>query len=330
MKNISVALAISLISFSAIAQSIDVGSAATGALLTLATRGVIAFCLFKLITLNLTRKNIDTPYRAGRWVGGFLMGLSILTYQSHSKSDADFYFEIAIMAPAYFVIGFCVGFFWRKFKPLKVDVQKQFVNDEIYWEQALAELNSSQKNDGLWAKCFAESNGDEAMAKASYLTHTANKFKQNNNSENSNLENSNWYKNKSLYLILALLFITLVYATFGNNKKVDAPNQIESQSNNKQEFVFVPLDEKEIIKRKISELNLLRGYKNVQLLNTYKITLQSLSDKELEEVILIEEVKEIKNKIAMGKLTLQELSDKQLLELVAYEEFKEKYSKQIR
>jgi hypothetical protein len=322
-----VILTTALTSFSAIAQSIDVGSAATEALLTLATRGIIAFCLFKLITLNLTRKNIDTPYKAGRWVGGFLMGLSILTYQSHSKSDADFYFEIAIMAPAYFVIGFGVGFLWRKFKPVKPVVQMQSVNDEIYWEQALAELNSSQKNDGLWAKCFADSNGDEARAKAAYLTQTANKLKKIGSSENLSSEKRIWYKNNVLYLLVAISLIALAYTIFGNNKRVDVANKIESQSNNKKEFVFVPLDEKEIIKRKISELNLLRGSKNVQLLNSYKITLQSLSDKELEEVILIEEVKEIKNKIAMGKLTLQELTDKQLLELVAFEEFKEKHSK---
>ena len=171
---------LALISCSATAQNIDVGSAATGALVTVLIRGAIAFFLFKFITLNLTRKNIDTPIKTGRWVGSWLMGASILTSPSLHKTDLDFYVGTAIMAVVWFLIGFAIGFVWRKFKPLN-SVMSQHknigVDDERLWEQASAELNSSNKNEGLWAKCFAEANGDESKAKAQYLGARVSKLK---------------------------------------------------------------------------------------------------------------------------------------------------------
>jgi len=39
------------------------------------------------------------------------------------------------------------------------------------WASALHEFEGANRRHGLWAKFFAESNGDEAIAKASYLRH---------------------------------------------------------------------------------------------------------------------------------------------------------------
>ena len=182
MKKCKVAIfALSLSSFSVMAQNIDVGSAATGALLTILIRGAIAFCLFKLITLNLTRKTLYSPVNSGKWVGAWLMGISILSNPSLNKSDIDFYVGAVIMAVVWFVIGFGIGFMWRKFKPLSSVISQQKiagVDDESLWEQASAELNSPNKNEGLWAKCFAEASGDEAKARAQYLSARVSKLKQ--------------------------------------------------------------------------------------------------------------------------------------------------------
>ena len=41
--------------------------------------------------------------------------------------------------------------------------------DESVWEQASKELNSDSRNEGLWAKAFAISEGDENRAKAKYI-----------------------------------------------------------------------------------------------------------------------------------------------------------------
>jgi len=118
-KNSLAITILALISSSATAQNIDVGAAATGALVTVLVRGVIAFCLFKLITLNLTSKGLDTPVKSGRWIGAWLMAVSILNHPSLHKSDIDIYVGSAIMAIVWFVIGFVVGYVWRKLKPFK-------------------------------------------------------------------------------------------------------------------------------------------------------------------------------------------------------------------
>lgn len=54
-------------------------------------------------------------------------------------------------------------------------------NDDV-WEKALNEFNSANRNEGLWAKCFAKNGGDENKAKADYLKEVverASAFKQN-------------------------------------------------------------------------------------------------------------------------------------------------------
>lgn len=41
--------------------------------------------------------------------------------------------------------------------------------DESVWAQALAEFDSPARRPGLWAKVFADANGNESVAKAAYL-----------------------------------------------------------------------------------------------------------------------------------------------------------------
>ena len=220
-------LVIALFSCSAMAQNIDVGSAATGALVTVLIRGVIAFCLFKLLTLNLTRKSINTSTKTGRWVGAWLMGASILTNPSFNKSDLDFYISSVVLAIVWFAIGFAIGFIWRKFKPFNsVAIQNSAlqVDDEKLWEQALAELNSTNKSEGLWAKSFAEANGDEEKARAQYLSARVSKLKSEGLKPNVLIANepiaSKSPINNSLIYIIALVILgggiflgeTLIYS----------------------------------------------------------------------------------------------------------------------
>ena len=44
---------------------------------------------------------------------------------------------------------------------------------EAHWAQALAEFDGPARRHGLWAKCFAEAGGVEAVAKAAYLNERA-------------------------------------------------------------------------------------------------------------------------------------------------------------
>jgi uncharacterized membrane protein YhaH (DUF805 family)/RNA polymerase-binding transcription factor DksA len=42
-------------------------------------------------------------------------------------------------------------------------------NDENLWEQVMEEAGGTARRPGLWAKCFAQANGDESQAKAAYM-----------------------------------------------------------------------------------------------------------------------------------------------------------------
>ncbi|WP_084455192.1 DUF2569 family protein [Comamonas composti] len=47
--------------------------------------------------------------------------------------------------------------------------QKLDFEDEVLWEQALIEVDGEHRRAGLWAKYYAQCNGDESKAKANYL-----------------------------------------------------------------------------------------------------------------------------------------------------------------
>ena len=49
---------------------------------------------------------------------------------------------------------------------------------EQFWAEALAEFEGAARRPGLWARSFALSNGDEAVAKATYLHQRANELSQ--------------------------------------------------------------------------------------------------------------------------------------------------------
>jgi hypothetical protein len=57
---------------------------------------------------------------------------------------------------------------------------------DVCWSNALEELNSGNLDNATWARVYAESNGDEAKSKASYLRYRAQYFQSNLPDENSN------------------------------------------------------------------------------------------------------------------------------------------------
>ena len=63
--------------------------------------------------------------------------------------------------------------------------QTKFSNEQDKWESASREL-ASNRNEGLWAKCFVEADGDENKAKAAYLKY---RFK-NLSEENGDIKNA--------------------------------------------------------------------------------------------------------------------------------------------
>ena len=51
-------------------------------------------------------------------------------------------------------------------------------NEEAFWALALAEFESMSRRPGLWAKLFAEAKGNEAIAKANYLSERVTELKE--------------------------------------------------------------------------------------------------------------------------------------------------------
>jgi hypothetical protein len=49
------------------------------------------------------------------------------------------------------------------------NVVNENINSDLVWEGISKEFNSSNRKEGLWTKCFVESNGDENKAKLQYL-----------------------------------------------------------------------------------------------------------------------------------------------------------------
>ena len=226
---------------------VDVGAAFDGALVTIVIRGAIAFGLFKLITANLTRKTTFTPVENGKWVGAWLLGMCLISFPSTHKNVADFYYGITIASLGWLLIGFLLGYVWRKFKPLKlsgviahgtealVPIDGSIPNnlESKYWEMASNELNSDHKNLGLWTQCFAQSDGDENKAKAKYLSLRFEELKGKSrliNAKKNELEISGLpkvdsasrqdnstpifsYEIKLILLAVALLFVGLIWAT---------------------------------------------------------------------------------------------------------------------
>lgn len=54
--------------------------------------------------------------------------------------------------------------------PSAAEPLKQQVNEETLWAEALREFESADRKTGLWAKCYAQHQGQDAAAKATYLT----------------------------------------------------------------------------------------------------------------------------------------------------------------
>ena len=197
MKKLLLLIALTIPSAIAYAQ-VDVGAAFGGALVTIVIRGAIAFGLFKLITVNLTRKTTFTPVENGRWVGAWLAGISLISFPSTNKSAEDFYFGVALVSLVWLLVGFAIGYVWRKFKPLQlngdiahkaglVSMSGTISNnsESKYWEMASNELNSDQRNVGLWAQCFSQSDGDVNKAQAGYLSYRFKELSSENQHANA-------------------------------------------------------------------------------------------------------------------------------------------------
>jgi len=213
----------------AYAVNVDTGLAARSAFLTIVVIGALAVIAFQLISYNLTRKTISTPVDGGRWIGAWFAAIAISSSGNfYDGLTAQYFYRLSLITIPLMFVGFVIGFIWKKVKGnSKVGIVKTNINnedDEKLWEQASAELNSSNKNEGLWAKCFAEANGDEAKARAQYLSAKVSKLRQEEVKPNILITNkpviSKYPLRNPLIYVVALVIIGGVLFLANSNNSV--------------------------------------------------------------------------------------------------------------
>lgn len=150
--------------------NVDLTKAFFDASTTLAVRVLLAAFIFFLITFGLLRKSRKLPSENGRWIAGILGSISVISFPTGNKSPEDFYFGITLVTIFWIILGFGIGYLWRYFQNRK----SQKPSDQE-WESALNEVNSPERDSGLWARCFSDCNGDENKAKAMYIKERVKK-----------------------------------------------------------------------------------------------------------------------------------------------------------
>jgi hypothetical protein len=76
-----------------------------------------------------------------------------------------------------------------QFAKTNINTSIPTVNEDKFWEMAIEEFDGESRKKGLWAKCFAEADGDENKAKASYLKQRVVELKTEKNKDDLKVSN---------------------------------------------------------------------------------------------------------------------------------------------
>jgi hypothetical protein len=135
--------------------------------------------LFFLLTIGLSFKNLQKPTQCARWTGALVSSIvSVLLLFKNTKPlfTTDYFIVVVLNFIVFYIIGFLGGFIWRKFRPFSFS-DYRLNSESILWEQALAETENEQRDNALWAQCFAEANGNVNVAKATYIKYRVSQLK---------------------------------------------------------------------------------------------------------------------------------------------------------
>jgi hypothetical protein len=136
--------------------------------------GYTAWLMYKRNNVQLV-----SLYKGLLWLVSFAALLMIFLFASYGEtlgySGAGLFFLFLLV----FVIDYSLlKFFQREvqnelhplgaFRAKSSEITSLTLTNEKIWERASIELNGNRR-EGLWARCFAQSNGDENRARALYL-----------------------------------------------------------------------------------------------------------------------------------------------------------------
>ena len=134
--------------------------------------------LFWLIAGRYWGKAKTKPFQLGLWCGAWLVAASVMAAggKYYPLGFEELFFRMILTVPILFVVGFLAGFGFRKLKviastsPVVANTPSNISGaSDVHFAEAMAEIEESRMDNGLWARCFAESDGEHEKAKASYI-----------------------------------------------------------------------------------------------------------------------------------------------------------------
>ena len=174
------------------------GEAAGLDLMQIIFAGAIAIAVWYALSYGLSEQQ-NSRAKSGRKVGAWLAAAIVFsTAQSLNRTAADVACIIVVTAPVWYLFGFVGGYVWRKMRSLNASAVgtrartviqvdgliqadapiQRVAPDEKYSAAALIEFDSDGRRAGLWARVYAEAQGNEASAKAKYLKARARELYQ--------------------------------------------------------------------------------------------------------------------------------------------------------
>ncbi len=177
MKNI-ILITLMLLSTPVFADGVNAQAAYGDAATLVGMKLILGAVLFYILSFGLINKPKDTAVKNGRWVASTLAMMSFIGYSLQYDNQVRNLVESGIAAVVWFAIGFVIGYVWFKFKSVKAgaaksdDAKSSNSNENVYL-LASKELSSDLRNEGLWAKCYADADGNLDIANARYIKSRA-------------------------------------------------------------------------------------------------------------------------------------------------------------
>jgi hypothetical protein len=164
-----------------------VSGAAGLVLLQVIFRGAIAIAVWYALSYGLSGRQ-DSPVKNGRRVAAWLAAWAVFaTPQTPNRTAEDVAHAIMITAPVWYLVwylcGFVAGYVWRKLLPLsatgigslaRTPIQADALIQRVVPERrhraaARTGFDGNDRRTGLWARVYAEAQGNETVANANYL-----------------------------------------------------------------------------------------------------------------------------------------------------------------
>lgn len=251
-------------------KNVDRGEAYSHAAIQTVAGMAIAVAVHWLLARRLWKKPRTTPHELGywwgTWVGCLQLGLTVGKFTGSvlygTVSDNDYYLLAmngVVVAGVFGLFAYVVGWLFRRFlkpfQPLAIpntDIvaapsQQDSQNaastvhhhaDNDHFAHALSELEGGNLDRGLWARCFAEADGNESKVKANYLRQRASDLaistRLGDLRESVIRKDSNFFSNKDgrsmvkflqAFLAIALWAPSIFWAYYVSHK--DGRNSID-------------------------------------------------------------------------------------------------------